>query len=123
MILTDELGDNLSGGNRQDEQAVIVCLQFPAGKLQKKKALDAVLDLDDIFRNVLEIAHCGSYDGHEFSETEDEDSVTFYFYGQNANLLYKEIKPILQSLSTLPKLSILKRYAQFQEFDEQLNLH
>ncbi|MGI8420531.1 MAG: hypothetical protein ACR2LN_07885 [Candidatus Levyibacteriota bacterium] len=112
MILTDKLADHLSGGDRQDEQAVIVCLQFPAGKFQNKKAQAAIFDLNDIFRVVIETSDYGSYNGYEFSKIVEEELVTFYFSCRHANLLYNEIKPILQALPMLSNVSILKRYAK-----------
>lgn len=115
MDLTDELFHNSPDGDRQDEQAVIICLQFPIGKLQQKKALDAVFDLDDIFREIVESSHVGRYDGHEFCEGTEEESVTFYIYGKDANKIYQKIKPILQSLPSLQEVSIIKRYSQFYE--------
>jgi len=115
MNLTDELRDNLPGGDRQDEQAVIICLQFPIGKLQEQKALEAVFDLDDILRTVIETSQVGTYDGHEFCEGPEEESVTFFIYGEDATRIYREIKPILQSLPRLPGSYIIKRYTPFVE--------
>jgi hypothetical protein len=110
MELTDELLEMLPGGNTQ-EQAVIICLQFPIGKFQQKKALDAIFDLDAIFREVVEASGVGNYAGNEFCEGEGEESVTFYISGEDASRIYQEIKPILQSLSSLQEVSIIKHYS------------
>lgn len=115
MDPTDELLDNSPVGVRQEEQAVIICLQFPIGKLENKKALDAVFDLDDIIREVIETSGVGRYDGHEFCERQNEESVTFYIYGNDASMIYQEIKPILQLLPSLSGFYIIKRYSQFTE--------
>jgi len=115
MDLTDELVDNLPGGDRQDEQAVIICLQFPIGKLEEEKARDAVLDLDDILRTVIESSHVGIYNGHEFCETAEEESVKFFISGNDASKIYQEIKPIMQSLPSLQGFYIIKRYGHFEE--------
>lgn len=119
MDLTDELSHNSPDGDRQDEQAVIICLQFPIGKLQEKKALDAVFDLDDILREVVENSGVGSYNGHDTCVNKEEERVTFNIYGANANKIYRAIKPILQSLPSLQEVSIIKRYSHFNE--EQFN--
>ena len=115
MDRTDELLDNSQVGDRQDEQAVIICLQFPIGKFENQKARDAVFDLDSLLREVIETSGVGTYNGHEFHERSDEESVTFFIYGQDASLIYREIKPILQSLPTLPGSYIIKRFSPFME--------
>lgn len=115
MALLDKLA-NLSDGNRQGEQAVIICLQFPVGKLQEKKAVDALYDLDDIFCNIIQTSGTGTYDGHEFCEGPDEESVRFFMYGPDANRMYDEIKPILQALPRLQEVSIIKQYGEMQEY-------
>src|SRR6185503_20215620 len=100
MDLTDELFDNSLLGSGRD-QAVIICLQFPIGKLQQQKALNAVFELDSILREAVETSGAGSYGGNEFCESEQEESVTFYFYGKDAAAIYHEIQPILGSLPSL----------------------
>jgi hypothetical protein len=115
MDLKDELLNNSPDGDRQEEQAVIICLQFPIGKLQGKKALAAVFDLDDILREVVETSGVGISNGHNTCVDQEEDSVMYYIYGANANRIYQVIKPILQSLPSLQEVSITKRYSQFSE--------
>jgi hypothetical protein len=115
MDLTDELHGNSPIGSRQDEQAVIICLQFPIGKLQNKKALDAVFDLDDILQEVVETSGVGRYDGHEFRKGPEEESVSFFMYGKDAGRIYQELKPILQSLPISSGSYVLKRYSDFDE--------
>ena len=122
MVLKDELVTNLSDGNRQGEQAVIICLQFPVGKLQEKKALDALFDLDDIFCSVIETSGIGTYDGHELFEGPEEESVRFFIYGPDANRIYEEVKPILQLLPRLQEVSIVKQYAEVEAYDRRANL-
>ena len=119
MDLTDELVDNLPGGDRQG-QAVIICLQFPIGKLQKQKALNAIFELDAIIREVIETSGVGTYDGNEFCEGEEEESVTFYIHGDDAAAIYQEIAPILDALPSLSGYYIIRRYSQFT--DEQVPL-
>src|SRR6266568_7506288 len=111
MDLSDELYGNSPIGSGR-EQAVIICLQFPIGKLQKQKARDAIVDLDDILRVVIEASGVGTYNGHTLSEGAEEESVTFYMYGEDAGIIYQEIKPILQSLPSLSGFYIIKRYSQ-----------
>lgn len=66
MDLTDELRDNLLDGDRQNKQAVIICLQFLIGKLQEQKARDAVLDLDNILHVTIETSGIGMYTDMNF---------------------------------------------------------
>src|SRR5215470_17080653 len=101
MNLKDELPNNSPRGDRQDEQAVIICLQFPKGKLQQQKARNAVFELDAILREVIETSDVGTYGGNEFAENEEEESVTFYLYGEDATKIYREIHPILEALPSL----------------------
>jgi len=110
MNLTDEFSPV---GDRQDEQAVIICLQFPIGKFENKKAFDAVFDLEEIIRDAIETSGTGSYDGHEFRKGPEDESVKFFIYGEDASKIYNEIKPILQSLPGLQNLYIIKRYSSF----------
>lgn len=121
MDLTDELFDSSPIGSRQDEQAVIICLQFPIGKLQQKRALNAVFELDAILREVIETSGVGSYGGNEFAEGEEEESVTFYLYGQDATEIYHEIQPILDSLHNVTGFYIIKRYSQTTEVNLPLS--
>jgi|ERR1700722_3793112 hypothetical protein len=115
MDLTDKLLDNLPGGDRQDEQAVIICLQFPIGKFENKRALDAIYDLDAIIREIIETSGVGMYDGYKLYEGPDEESVKFFIHGKNANHIYHEIKPILQALPSLQELYVIKRFSQFDD--------
>jgi hypothetical protein len=115
MDLTDELLDNSPIGSRQDEQAVIICLQFPIGKFENKKAQTAIFDLDGIVREVIETSGVGIYDGFEFKEGPDEELVKFFIRGEDANSIYRKIKPILEALPSLPGFYIIKRYTQFTD--------
>jgi len=115
MDLTDELLDNSQVGDRQDEQAIIICLQFPIGKFEEQKARAAINDLDEILRDAIETSGVGIYDGHKFSEGLDEERVKFFIRGKSANRIYSEIKPILQSLSSLQQFYIIKRFSSFIE--------
>lgn len=114
MDLKEELFDNSPIGSGR-EQAVILCLQFPIGKLQQKKALNAVFELDTILREVIETSGVGNYGGNEFAEGEEEESVTFYLYGEDATAIYHEIQPILASLPSLSGFYVIKRYSQTSE--------
>ncbi|HSX09545.1 MAG TPA: hypothetical protein VLF93_05295 [Candidatus Saccharimonadales bacterium] len=121
MDLTDELFDNSPGGDRQDEQAVILCLQFPIGKFESKKAHNAIFDLNVILKEVIETSGVGVYDGFEFVEGTDEELVKFFMRGQDARALYKQVKEILELLPHLTSFYIIKRYSQF--FTDQFPLN
>ena len=107
-----DLADTLSGGKRQDEQAVIICLQFPTGKLHDKKALNAVFNLDTILREMVNESDVGFYEGHEFYKGYGEECVTFFIYGEDASRIYQELKPVLQFLHRLQRFSVIKCYAR-----------
>lgn len=110
MDLMDELLSNSPGGSGR-EQAVIICLQFPIGKLQQQKVRDAIIDLDAIIRDVIETSEVGMYNGHEFCEGEEQESVTFYIQGEDATAIYQEITPILDSLPSLSGFYVIRRYS------------
>jgi hypothetical protein len=115
MDLADELLDNSPIGSRQDEQAVIICLQFPIGKFEEQKARSAIIDLDKIVREIIETSGVGIYGGHKCYEGFDEERVKFFIHGKSASRIYSEIKPILQSLSNLQHFYIIKRFSPFTE--------
>jgi len=115
MNLKDELPGNSPRGNRQDEQAVIICLQFPKGKLENKKALNAIFELEAILREVIHQSEVGTYGGNEFAQTDIEESVTFYLYGDDATKIYHEVQPILDSLPSLSGFYVIKRYSALLE--------
>ena|SRR5258708_19116186 len=115
MNLADELPDNSRVGDRQDEQAVVICLQFPIGKLQEKAAHDAVVDLGEIFNTVMESSGVGTYKGHELSEGAEEEMVTYYLFGDDVGLIYDEIQPIFHLMPNLTGFYIIKRYSAFND--------
>lgn len=115
MNLKDELPGNSPRGNRQDEQAVIICLQFPKGKLENKKAQNAIFELEAILREVIQLSEVGTYGGNEFAETDSEETVTFYLYGEDATEIYHAIQPILDSLPSLSGFYVIKRFSALLE--------
>lgn len=115
MDLTDELLDNSPGGDRQDEQAVIICLQFPIGKFEEQKALDAITDLGDILRDVVETSGVGRYSGNMLATSLDYDTATYYLHGKSASKISQVITPIFQSIQSLSGYYIIKRYANMTE--------
>lgn len=120
MDLTDDLRGGFPGGSRQGEQAVIICLQFPPGKLEEQKARKAIADLNDILQILIATSGVGTYGGHEICILPEEESVTFYMYGEDASRIYDEIKPILAIFSKLPGSYIVKRFSSI--IDDQLHL-
>lgn len=102
-----------------DQHAVFVCLQFPIGALEKKSRLDAVFDLDDVLMTIVEKTNVGNYDGHEFCEAPDEESVTFFMYGPDADKIYEAICPVLLFLPKLPGSYVLKRYGNYERVREE----
>lgn len=92
------------------EQALIICLQFRPGKFEDEAVVNALFDLEEIIQLVVEETGVGVYDGNEFLESPEEDSITFFIYGENANDMYKEIEPLLAFLPNLPGSHITKCY-------------
>lgn len=104
------------------EDALLVYLNFPPNKLQDEKALDALFDLDNIFEEVAYTTNAGYYDGHEFCEGPEEESITFFLYGQDIQRLYQVLLPLLQALPKLPGSYILKRYRKKTPSEEKILL-
>ncbi len=119
--LTDEGLESLSG-EMIAGQEVQLCLRFSIGRLQEESALDAVFALDDILREIIEVTDVGLYDGHEFCEGPAEESITFFMYGPDANLICETISPILPYLPKLPGSYIVKRYGNFGAKEEKISL-
>jgi hypothetical protein len=90
--------------------AVFVHLNFPVGALDSEHKLDAVFELEDIFKETLETSGVGDFDGDEFCEGPVETSVTFFMYGPDANKIYQVVLPILMRLPSLLGSYITKRY-------------
>lgn len=102
------------------QHMVLVCLQFTIGALEKKSRLDAVYDLDDVLMNIVEETGVGEYSGHEFCEGPDEESVTFFMYGEDADKIHETIIPVLNYVPKLPGSYILKRYGNFDGVKEEM---
>ncbi|MGD1848420.1 MAG: hypothetical protein ACFB10_23765 [Salibacteraceae bacterium] len=62
-------------------------------------SLKAVYDLYNTFDALLEARSTGYYDGHELAM--DDSHGSLYFYGPNAETLFKRIKPTLESIEFL----------------------
>jgi hypothetical protein len=92
------------------EQLLLIVLQFPIGKLDDEDALDAVFELQDILKEIIDMEEIGRFDGNEFCEAPDETSVTFFIYGSNADKIQEAIIPILDMLPKLPGSYIFKQY-------------
>lgn len=95
-----------------------IYLQFPKGALDDEKKLDAVFDLEDILREVVEKTGIGNFDGNEFCE----DTVTFFIYGPDADKIVEELHPIIARMPYLPGSYIIKRYGDYDALEEQINL-
>ncbi len=104
------------------QQALLVCLQFPVGVLEDENKLDAVYYFEDILIDVIEKTHVGQFDGNEFCEAPDEESVTFFMYGPDANKMYETIEPVLSYLPSLPGSYVIKCYGDPHEQDEEIPL-
>ncbi len=120
MDITDELIDSSPGEDLYDgQQLVLIYLKFPIGKFDGGKALDAIYQLDDILREVIDGNKIGQYDGHEFASGPDEESVTFLMYGPDADVIYAAIIPLFLNLPKLPGSYILKRYGDIGSGEEK----
>lgn len=101
---------------------VLVYLSFPVHKFDSQKAIDAIFDLESLMREVIEETGVGVFDGNEFCEGSDGESVTFFMYGNDADKIYEAISPLLAYLPRLPGSYILKRYGKYGEKEEQIYL-
>lgn len=99
--------------------SVMLYLKFQVGKLDDKKALDAVFDLDDLLREVVEKTGVGRFDGNEFCEGPDETSVTFFIYGTDADVIHGAISPVLAYLPSLPGSYVHKIYGGYTNAPEK----
>lgn len=100
------------------DHAVLIFLQFSEGKLKQESAVSAVFDLQDILREVIEEANVGIFDRNEFYE----DSVTFFMYGPDANIIHETISPILNQLPLFPGSYIIKRFGDIGAVEERIFL-
>lgn len=102
-----------------DQHAVLICLQFEVGELDNNKKVNAVFKLDEILCEIVEKTGVGKYDGNEFCEGPDEESVTFFIYGKDADTIHETISPVLSYLPKLPGSYILKRYGNYEGVREK----
>jgi hypothetical protein len=71
------------------EHSVIVHFQY------HKDDLEALHLLEDALEELLTVKKVGEYDGHEIAA--DYSDGFLYLYGQNAETLFKAIKPVLEA--------------------------
>lgn len=119
----DEL-DELFDGEEIDPnlQGVQLCFQFPIGKFSSDEAFDAAMKLEDVIRDIVETEGVGYVDGHELCEGEDEESITYFIYGDDANQIYEAVAPIISHVPFIQGSYVLKQFDGRQEHVERIDL-
>ena len=79
--------------NADDEHSVIITFQYGL------EEIDPIYDLVDKLSKILSETNIGNCDGHEIAMDNSDGSI--YLYGSNAEILFKAIKPTLDSTSFL----------------------
>ena len=92
----------LSGAASATEHALIV--KFNYGY----KDLNKLFELEDKLKTVISNAGVGEYDGNEIAIDGKDGSL--YMYGQNADNLYKVVKPILEATPFMKGAKVKLRY-------------
>ncbi len=85
-----------------NEQAVIISFQY------EMEELDPLHELEDKLRTLLTGKNIGELDGHEIAM--DGTDGFLYLYGPNAEVLFKAIKPTLESTSFMIGASARLRF-------------
>lgn len=98
-----------------ENDTVLIYLKFPIGKLDNPKALNAVYDLEDILFKIVEDNKIGRFDGNEFCDGPNDESVTFFIYGDDADKISDIILPIVSKLPVLSGSHILKKYGTVEK--------
>jgi hypothetical protein len=78
---------------RKNNQSVIIYFDYGL------EEIDEIYELGDKLRSVLEENKLGEYDGHEVAM--DNSHGSLYFYGPNAESLFKAIKPTIEKVDFL----------------------
>lgn len=107
---------------KQREEALLVCLSVQPGKSDTDKGFDALMEIENIFRDILEVERIGYVDGHEFMTSPDEETITFFLYGPNADMLYEVVEPIFHLLPKLPGSYVLKQYGSKNKKEQMIEL-
>ena len=93
-----------------EEEAVLIVLKFPDSSTDKKNVFDALMKLEDLIREAVEIGGVGSVDGHEFMMADGkDDEITYFIYGRSADQIAATVKPLVIGLPYLPGSYIVKQ--------------
>ena len=97
---------------KDKEEAVLIYLQFPQGTLYSERKLDILLfDVEDVLQEAVEKNKVGTLDGNEMYE----DTITYFFYGKDANKIAEVVYPMLSYIPFMKGSYILKRYRDDKE--------
>lgn len=103
-------------------QSVLLCFQFPRGKLDTDQAFNALMEYEDVLRDIMDITELGDVDGHEFCEGDEEHSITFFLYGKEADKIYDAVLPTIAYIPFSEGSYILKQYAGLEQEVEKIEL-
>lgn len=104
-----------------DEDAVLITLIFPEDRTDNEKVFDALMKLENLIRETLELYDLGYIDGHEFMMVYGHnDEITYFIYGPSADDIVKRVKPLVTGLPYLPGSFIVKQYSDEKDIAEYL---
>lgn len=89
-------------GNNDPEQAVIIIFNYGI------QDLDPLYELEEKLESVITENQVGEYDGHEIAV--DYSDGILYMYGPNAELIFKVIKPTLESFDFMKGAFVRLRF-------------
>lgn len=89
------------------EQAVIIHFQYGI------QGLDSLYQLENKIEKLMKDSKIGEYDGHEIAV--DYSDGFLYFYGNDADKLFNEVKPILISSSFMKNAEATLRYGSVED--------
>ncbi len=90
------------------EHLVTITLTTSQYDTSEKRIFDLFMEIEDILTEVLSGQQLGYVDGHEFCETPDKETLTYFLYGPNAEKIVTAITPLVLSFpkSTKPQINI-----------------
>lgn len=90
------------------DKLLLLYLKFPLGKLDGDKVFDALMEFEDILREIVESENLGNVDGHEFSYGKDEESISFFIYTNDENRLYELVRLLIRHIPCIPGSCVVK---------------
>jgi hypothetical protein len=96
----------LSSGD--EEQAVLVYIRLSDEQWGSQQDVQAVFDLEDRLREVIERQQLGEYDGNEIGEGFGR----LFMYASDADCLFSGIEATLKAFESVNSMVVVKRYGK-----------